>query len=78
MKTLLSLALLAAMSTAALAQTPDTCAAYLRAQAEVKAALKASGTALPPADPLDAKLEAYCQKNPNAPLTEAMEKAMAQ
>jgi hypothetical protein len=78
MKTILSLALLTVMSTAALAQTPDTCAGYLKAQAEMKAALRASGTAVPPTDPMDAKIEAYCQKNPNAPLSEAMEKALAQ
>lgn len=77
MKTILSLALLTAMSTAALAQA-DTCAAYLRAQAEMKAALRSAGTAVPPVDPMDAKIEAYCTRNPNAPLAEAMQKALAE
>ncbi|QCI67158.1 hypothetical protein [Phreatobacter stygius] len=78
MKMILSLVLLTAMSAAAAAQTADTCAGYLRAQAEMKAALRSAGTAMPPADPMDAKIEAYCTRNPNAPLAEAMQKALAQ
>jgi len=76
MKTILSAALLAMLSTSAMAQGADTCAGYLKTLAEMQAALRASGTTPPPTDPTDAKIIAYCRANPNASLADAMTKAL--
>ncbi|MCZ8315393.1 hypothetical protein [Phreatobacter sp.] len=75
MKTVLAAAIAVAISSTAFAQTPDTCAGYLKALADMQAALRQSGATPPPTDPNDAKIIAYCRANPNAPLADAMTKA---
>jgi hypothetical protein len=76
MKTILTAAFLAMLGTSAMAQGADTCAGYLKALAEMQAAMRASGTAAPPTDPTDAKIIAYCRANPTASLADAMTKAL--
>ncbi|QCK86853.1 hypothetical protein E8L99_14365 [Phreatobacter aquaticus] len=78
MKSILSLALLVGLSGATMAQGADTCAGYLKTLEEMRTAMRASGTALPAPEPTDAAIEAYCKKNPTAPLATAMEKALSQ
>ena len=75
MKTLIAAAMLALVSTAAMAQTADTCAGYLKTIEEMQAALRAARQTPPPTDPNDAKIIAYCRANPNAPLADAMQRA---
>lgn len=76
MKTLIAAALLAVVSTGAMAQSADTCAGYLKALEEMQAALRASRQPIPPTDPNDAKIIAYCRANPTATLADAMMKAL--
>ncbi len=76
MKPILTAAFLAMLTTSAMAQGANTCAGYLKALAEMEAAMKSAGATAPPTDPNDAKIIAYCRANPNAPLAEAMTKAL--
>ncbi|WP_375458027.1 hypothetical protein [uncultured Enterovirga sp.] len=74
----LALALLSAGP--APAQTDMSCADYLKADAEMQAAISAADKAALAKDPsataLDRKVREYCTKNPKAPASEAMEKAV--
>ncbi len=75
MKILIAAAVAVVLSSTAFAQTPDTCAGYLKTLADMQAALRQSGATPPPTDPNDAKIIAYCRANPNASLADAMTKA---
>lgn len=74
----LALALLS--SAPALAQADMSCADYLKADAQMQAAMTPADKAALSKDPtavaLDRKVRDYCTKNPKAPASEAMEKAM--
>jgi hypothetical protein len=74
----LALALLSAGP--ALAQTDMSCADYLKADAQMQAAMSPADKAALAKDPsaaaLDRKVRDYCTKNPKALASEAMEKAM--
>ncbi len=76
----IALAFLIASSTAAVAQTDMSCADYLKADQQMQAAMTAADRAALAKDPaataLDRKVRDYCTKNPKAPASEAMEKAM--
>lgn len=67
-------------STAAFAQADMSCADYLKADAQMQAAMspaeKAAVTADPSAAALDRKVKTYCVANPKSPVSEAMTKAM--
>ncbi|MGQ3357191.1 MAG: hypothetical protein ACT6XY_22035 [Phreatobacter sp.] len=76
MKPILTAAFLALLTTSAMAQGADTCAGYLKSLAEMEAAMKSAGAAMPPTDPNDAKIIAYCRANPRASLADAMTKAL--
>jgi hypothetical protein len=76
MKMLFAAALVACSSSVALAQSADTCAGYLKALADMQAAMRTAGQTPPPTDPTDAKIIAYCRANPNASLADAMTKAL--
>ena len=81
----LTLAALAATLLAAGAQAQTmTCADYLKAGQQAQAAMggAAPTTGNPQLDAqakaLDAKMKAYCSKNPSADVTKALEAAMTQ
>lgn len=76
MKSIIAAAILALASSGAMAQSPDTCAGYLKTLQEMQAAMRSAGQTPPPTDPNDAKIIAYCRANPNASLTDAMTKAL--
>ncbi|MDB5644740.1 hypothetical protein [Methylobacterium sp.] len=62
------------------AQADMSCADYLKADAQMQAAMSPADKAAMQADPqaadLDNKVRAYCKANPKAPASEAMAKAM--
>jgi len=76
MKSLIAAAMLALMTSGAMAQSADTCAGYLKALEEMQAAMRAARQTPPPTDPNDAKIIAYCRANPTASLADAMTKAL--
>ena len=73
-------ALTLASLTPAFAQANMSCADYLKADAQMQAGMSAADKAALAKDPtaaaMDRKMRAYCQKNPTAPASEAMEKAV--
>ena len=76
----LALAFILATSTAAVAQQDMSCADYLKGDQQMQAALTPADRAALASDPaataLDRKVRDYCTKNPRAPASEAMAKAM--
>lgn len=80
LKLLSASALLALLPVAAMAQADMSCADYLKADAQMASQMSAADKATLAADPtaaaLDNKVRAYCTKNPKAPASEAMQKAM--
>jgi hypothetical protein len=81
-KLLCTTAILLLLPAAAMAQTDMSCGDYLKADAQMMASMSAADKALLTADPtaaaLDRKMKAYCTKNPKAPTSEAMQKAMTE
>lgn len=57
-----------------------SCADYLKADAQMQASMSAADKAALTADPaaaaLDRKVRDYCSRNPKAPVSEAMQRAM--
>jgi hypothetical protein len=70
----------ALLPASAFAQTDMSCTDYLKADAEMQAAMSPADKAAMQSDPksvdLDDKARAYCEANPTAPASEAMLKAM--
>jgi hypothetical protein len=79
-RTLLVTAGIFALTTAAAVAQTDSCADFLKADAQMQAAMSPADKAALSSDPaaaaLDRKLRDYCTKNPKAPLSEAMTKAI--
>lgn len=72
--------LIASAPSLSLAQADMSCADYIKADAQMQASMSAADKAAMTADPtaaaLDRKVRDYCVKNPKAPVSEAMQKAM--